>query len=93
MGRVIRLAAAPDPATPSGDIRVPASLRLDVNQADPDELRLLPGVGGILAERIVEHRERRGPFTSSQDLEAVSGIGAVTRQRLRPWITARPADP
>ncbi|MFW6335686.1 MAG: ComEA family DNA-binding protein [Phycisphaeraceae bacterium] len=93
MGRAIRVAAAPDPATSSADASAPASLRIDVNKADPDELRLLPGVGGILAERIVAHRERHGPFTAAQDLEAVPGVGEVTRQRLSPWITTHLADP
>lgn len=48
---------------------------LDLNLATAGDLEELPGVGPVLAQRIVEHREANGPFTTIDDLRAVTGIG------------------
>jgi len=52
-----------------------------VNHADAATLRALPGVGPVLADRILEHREREGSFRSLPDLDAVPGIGPRTLER------------
>lgn len=57
-----------------------------VNQADATALETLPGVGPVLAARIIEHRDRQGPFTTPEDLLDVSGIGESILARLRPHI-------
>ena len=64
----------------------PQLQRIDVNRAPRQELRTLPGVGPVTAERLVQHRSRHGPFASPRDLERVRGIGPKTRTRLSPWI-------
>jgi competence protein ComEA len=46
-----------------------------INRATASELETLPGVGPVLAARIVAHREKNGPFTEVEDLLQVSGIG------------------
>ena len=48
---------------------------LNINKATAAELEALPGIGPVLAERIVEDRETRGPFASVEDLGRVEGIG------------------
>ncbi len=48
---------------------------INVNSAIAEELERLPGVGPVLASRIIEEREANGPFVSADDLERVSGIG------------------
>jgi len=48
---------------------------IDVNAASVADLRLLPGVGEALAERIVADRAERGPFGDVADLRRVHGIG------------------
>lgn len=48
---------------------------LNVNEATPAELALLPGIGPTLSERIVRDREFNGPFFSVEDLDRVKGIG------------------
>ena len=46
-----------------------------VNSATAGDLERIPGVGPVLAERIVAHREANGPFVSVEDLLDVPGIG------------------
>lgn len=58
---------------------------LDVNRATREELMQLPGVGPVLASRIIEERER-APFRRVEDLTRVPGIGAKTLARLRPYV-------
>lgn len=59
---------------------------LDLNLASKSELRLLPGLGEALAQRVVDHRQRVGRFRSVEDLRKVSGIGPKTLERLRPHL-------
>jgi competence protein ComEA len=60
--------------------------RVPINRADASALLALPGIGPVLAARIVEHRERHGPFTTAEDLLGVPGIGEVTLAALRDHI-------
>lgn len=48
---------------------------VNVNTASEEELCLLPGVGPVIAGRIVEYRKSHGPFSNPDDLKNVSGIG------------------
>lgn len=56
---------------------------ININSASAAELEDLPGVGPVLAARIVEWRTANGPFTSIDDLGQVSGIGASVLEQLR----------
>lgn len=62
-----------------------APLRLNTAQAS--DLETLPGVGPVLAMRIIEHRESNGPFETVEDLLDVPGIGEATLDELRPHLT------
>lgn len=59
---------------------------LDLNTASFEELTLLPGIGETLARRIVEHREAHGPFTSSNELTKVRGIGPKKLEAIQPFF-------
>ena len=59
---------------------------LDLNRATVDDLDRLPGIGPVLARRIVEHRERHGAFHSTEELLGVPGIGVRSLERLRPYV-------
>jgi competence protein ComEA len=59
------------PASTSGGSGGP----VDLNTATVAELDALPGIGPVLAQRIVEHRTTVGPFTSAEELDDVPGIG------------------
>lgn len=59
----------------TGGSAVAADGRINVNRADATALEALPGVGPVLAQRIVEFRDRNGPFASVDGLDAVKGVG------------------
>ena len=61
---------------------------LDINTATVDELDTLPGIGAVLAGRIVAYREAHGPFPSVDALDHVDGIGEGTLAPIRPYLTA-----
>ena len=59
---------------------------LSLNTATADELQELPGVGPVLAERIVSHRDAVGRFETVDDLLEVSGIGEAKLAALRDLV-------
>jgi competence protein ComEA len=61
--------------------------KVDLNRATAGQLETLPGVGPVLAQRIVEHRERVGGFGSVAELRKVSGIGDTRFEQLRELVT------
>lgn len=58
-------------------------LDIDLNVADKNELTLLPNIGPVLAERIVDYRSQHGEFHDLRDLVAVPGIGLKTVQAIQ----------
>jgi competence protein ComEA len=60
---------------------------VDLNTADVVQLDTLPGIGPVLAERVVAWREEVGPFGSVEELTSVSGIGPAVLDRLRDLVT------
>jgi competence protein ComEA len=60
---------------------------VNLNSADQATLESLPGVGPVLAQRILEWRSEHGRFTSVEELREVSGIGDKVFARLQPKVT------
>ena len=52
-----------------------------------EQLQELPGIGPALAGRILEYREKNGPFRSPWELTAVSGLGEAKVSDLLPYVT------
>ena len=67
-----------------------ASGLLNVNTASAAELETLPGIGEVLAGRIVAHREVNGPYLRVEDLTEVEGISEGVLDELRDLITVGP---
>jgi competence protein ComEA len=65
----------------------PAGGRVDLNTAGVAELDALPGIGPVLAQRIVDHRSRQGPFRTVEELDDVPGIGPGTAAELAELVT------
>lgn len=65
--------------------------QLDLNQATEQDLEALPGIGPVLAGRIVEYRQIAGSFTNVEDLRAVKGIGKKTFERIRTLVKVIPS--
>jgi competence protein ComEA len=72
---------------------VAAEPRVDINTASDTELTALPGVGDALAQRIVEYREKQGPFTAPEQLMNVRGIGEKSFAKLRDRLSVGKAAP
>lgn len=77
--------AAPGTAAP-GAVGSGSAL-VNINTATATELEALPGVGEVIAQRIVDYRTANGPFGSVDDLLEVSGIGDATLEAMRESVT------
>jgi competence protein ComEA len=81
------LVGAPAAAARPGEAPASAGGPLDLNTATADQLDALPGIGPVLADRIVEWRTAHGPFATVDQLREVSGIGARKFESLRELLT------
>ena len=64
------------------DALQPEVRKIDVNTADKETLMKLPGIGEVLAERILADRAENGPYTGPEDLLRVKGIGASQLEKM-----------
>lgn len=63
---------------------------VDINTADLAALDTLPGIGPVIAQRIIDYRLAHGAFQTAEDLLDVSGIGPATLEKILPLITVSP---
>lgn len=70
-------------ANMAGDQAVSA---VNINDASPEELQQLAGVGSAISSRIVDYRENVGQFQQPEDLMKVKGIGQKTMDKIRPMV-------
>jgi len=64
----------------------PVPAKLDLNRATEQDIEALPGIGPVLAERIVEYRQSRGGFRNVEQLRNVKGIGKKKYERIRALV-------
>jgi competence protein ComEA len=85
---VPRRARPADPAEPgTAPPAEAADALVNINTAGAGELETLPGIGPVLAQRIIDYREQHGPFVKPEDLMDVSGIGPKTYESIAPHVT------
>ena len=77
--------AAPSPAGTAGGT-VPGG-PVNLNTATVSDLDALPGIGPVLAQRIVSYRDQQGRFTSVEQLDDVPGIGPSIYDQLKTLVT------
>ena len=61
--------------------------KLNINRASQEQLTYLTGIGPVLAQRIIEHRGKNGPFHNLSELTEIPGIGEVKFARIKDEIT------
>lgn len=64
-----------------------ADYRLDINNASKAQLMELPGIGEVMADRIIDYRMEHGKFSSIDGLLDIEGIGVKKLQQLEKLIT------
>ena len=73
-------------------VRSVTQTRLDINRADAKALESLPGIGAVLAQRVIEYRTAVGRFQAIDDLRSVKGIGPKIFERIRPLVMIATAE-
>ncbi len=73
-----------------GDKTYTSVFRVDLNFSPPDSLELVPGIGPVLAGRIIAFRDSAGPFAKLEDVMKVEGIGRITFEKIKPYLEIRP---
>lgn len=61
--------------------------RININTASRSELMDLPGIGSVLAGRIIDYRFQNGPFSRIEDLRNITGIGEKRFETIRDKVT------
>jgi len=64
-------------------------LALNLNTATPKQLEALPGIGPVLAKRIVDFREKKGGYKRIEELLAIPGISEKKWKVLRDHLTVQ----
>jgi competence protein ComEA len=79
--------------TPRGDApsRCPATTQfpINLNTATAEQLEAIPGIGPVLAQRIIEYRQTHGRFQSVDELLEVRGIGPKRLENMRPYVVVK----
>ena len=67
-------------------------ISLDLNSVGANALVLLPGIGKVISKRIIEKRNRSGPFKSIEELLEVKGIGPKKFEKIQPFVAIESAE-
>ncbi|MDA1192391.1 MAG: helix-hairpin-helix domain-containing protein [Candidatus Poribacteria bacterium] len=85
--------AEPPPADDATTPQSPSGALINLNTADATALESLPGIGAVLAERIILYRAERGGFKRVDELNDVSGIGEKKLAAIRALVTVDDTTP
>jgi len=77
----------------SATTKKPPLKPVNINTANAEELQLVPGIGPVTAEKILQMRKSYGPFKSVDDLVAIRGIGKKRLDKMRKYLTVGKAAP
>ena len=84
----IRTLPAPAVTSPAVEETLPAASGIiNINTATAEQLQTLPGIGPVLAGRIIDYREEKGGFETIGELANVSGIGQMRLEEIWDYVT------
>ena len=86
-------AAAQRTAAPRSGVKPAVTSIINLNTASPTDLEALPGIGAKTAARIVEYRQKNGPFKKIEELMNVRGVGEKSFLKLKDQITVAATKP
>jgi len=72
---------------PPVSVRQVSLAAVNINTAPAEELQELPGIGPVLAERVVQYRQAHGPFTSVDQIKEVKGVGETLFEKVKDRLT------
>ena|SRR5256885_16112526 len=84
--------AAAQTATRTSAKASPAVGVVNLNTASANDLEGLPGIGAKTAARIIEYRQKNGPFKKIEELMNVRGVGEKNFLKLKPQISVARAE-
>jgi competence protein ComEA len=81
--------STPDPNESPGISDEPIAEPININTADAETLQTLKDIGPVTAHKIIDHRNKNGPFKKKEDIKNVDGIGAKTYENLKDHIRVK----
>lgn len=66
--------------------------RINVNKADREALKALPGIGPAYSKRIIVYREKNGGFKTIEELKEIKGIGPKRLEKLKPFVKLKDSE-
>jgi len=69
--------------------RIDDENKFDLNQIDKETLIRMPGIGGIIAERIINYRQQQGGFREIEELKKIKGIRPTVYEKLKDRLYIR----
>jgi comEA protein len=84
--------AAQKPSPTKGDGNAAPAV-INLNTATAEQLDSLPGIGAKVAARIIEYRQKNGPFRKIEDLMNVRGIGEKAFLKMKNRLSVGPTKP
>ena len=76
--------------SPSPSAKSAGTNKININTASAEELETLPGIGPVLAQRIIDYRTEHGLFSGTEEIQNVSGIGSKTYEKMLPYLSVGP---
>jgi competence protein ComEA len=81
------IAVTPGVSNHVGAVSYAVPRLVDLNSATVDELESLPGIGAVLAQRVIAYRQSVGRFLAVEDLREVKGIGSKKFEQIKSLVT------
>ena len=65
------------------------NVKININSATKEELKTIPGIGDVMAQKIIDYREQNGSFSSVEDSKNIDRIGDKTLEKIKDKVDIR----